>query len=105
MGVIPGRVRNGEKILFVAHHDAFFQGAVDNTTAVVAQLVMARAIKMAGYTPRRTIVFLSTTGEEGGQVDTWYDWCYGAWYSATKIASELAGQSRRRAQRRRRRQS
>jgi hypothetical protein len=91
MGVIPGRVRNGEKILFVAHHDAFFQGAVDNTTAVVAQLVMARAIKMAGYTPRRTIVFLSTTGEEGGQVDTWYDWCYGAWYSATQIHPNWPG--------------
>ncbi len=91
IGVIPGRVKNGEKILFVAHHDAFFQGAVDNTTADVAQLVIARAMKMAGYVPRRTIVFLSTTGEEGGQVDTWYDWCYGAWYSATKVHASWPG--------------
>ena len=105
MGVIPGRVRNGEKILFVAHHDAFFQGAVDNTTAVVARLVMARAIKMAGYTPRRTIVFLSTTGEEGGQVDHLVRLLLRDQVIGHEDPSELAGQSRRRAQRRMRRQS
>jgi N-acetylated-alpha-linked acidic dipeptidase len=90
-GVIPGRVKNGEKVLSVAHYDAFFRGAVDNTTAVVAQLVMARAMKLAGYAPRRTMVFLSVTGEEGAQADTWYDWCYGSWYAATKTHPSWPG--------------
>ena len=91
IGVFPGRVANGEKVLSVAHYDAFFRGALDNTTAVVAQLVMARAMKMSGYAPRRTVVFLSVTGEEGAQADTWYDWCYGSWYAATKTHRSWPG--------------
>ena len=73
------------------HHDAFFQGAIDNTSAVVAELTMAKAMRMSGYMPRRTLVFYSSTGEEGGIIDSWYDWDFGAWYAATKTHTGWPG--------------
>ena len=38
---------------------------------------------MSGYQPRRTIIFLATTGEEFGYTNCWFDWCAGAWWAAT----------------------
>jgi len=91
VGELPGSAGGAEKVVMAGHHDAFFQGALDNTTAVVAGLVTAKAMKMAGYVPRRTLVFVSHTGEEGGIVDSWYDWTFGSWVQATQTHPEWAG--------------
>ena len=91
LGELPGRVQNGEKVVMCGHHDSFFRSAVDNTSACVAELAIAKAMKIAGYKPRRTIVFMATTGEEFGVVDSWYDWCFGSWYSATKTHTDWPG--------------
>jgi Iap family predicted aminopeptidase len=91
VGELPGSVCNGEKILVTGHHDAFFRSALDSTTAVVAELVTAKAMKLSGYVPRRTVVFTSHTGEEGGIVDSWYDWTFGSWVQVTQTHPEWPG--------------
>ena len=91
VGELPGSAGNTEKIVMTGHHDAFFRSALDNTAAVVAELVTAKAMKLAGYAPRRTLVFVSHTGEEGGIVDSWYDWTFGSWVQATQTHPEWPG--------------
>jgi Iap family predicted aminopeptidase len=91
VGELPGSVANGEKIVVAGHHDAFFTGATDDTGACVEELLVAKAMKLSGYKPRRTLVFLATTGEEWGIVDSWYDWAYGSWYAATKTHTDWPG--------------
>ncbi len=46
--------------------DACYNGADDNASGVAAVLQIARAIKMSGKQPRRTIVFALWDGEEKG---------------------------------------
>ena len=66
-------------------------------------LVIAKAMKMSHYKPKRTMVFLSTTAEEYGLTNSWYDWCVGAWHFITQRHPELVRQDRRHAQHRDRR--
>jgi hypothetical protein len=80
---IPGSVPTAPITLVVAHHDAHFRPGMDDTGAVATQMLVARAMAMSGVKPRGDIVFLTTTGEEFGYTDCWYDWCIGAWYAAT----------------------
>jgi len=91
VGELPGSSKSGETIVLCGHHDGFFRTAADNTSACVAELAIAKAMKMAGYKPRRTLVFMATTGEEFGIVDSWYDWCFGSWYSATQTHTDWPG--------------
>lgn len=72
-GDAPGPVVVG------AHHDAWFQGAFDNTSGVAVLLAMAKALVGSSFRPRHTICFTSRTGEEYGIADSTYDWCIGAW--------------------------
>jgi len=52
--------------------DSIYNGADDDASGVVAVLEIARAMA-AGPRPRRTIVFVTTTGEETGLLGTrWY---------------------------------
>jgi hypothetical protein len=52
--------------------DSIYNGADDDASGVVAVLGAARALA-AGPPPRRTVLFLATTGEEQGLVGTsWY---------------------------------
>jgi Iap family predicted aminopeptidase len=83
LGELPGRVDNGQLAVHMSHHDAHFYGALDNASAVVGNLVMAKAMKMSGYRPQRSIVFFSTTGEEYGRANAYYAWLIGSWYSIT----------------------
>ncbi len=83
VGEIPGTSPNAKAILLVAHHDAHFRAGLDDTGGLSNLLTIARAMKMSGYQPRRTIIFLATTGEEFGYTDCWFDWCAGAWWAAT----------------------
>ena len=46
---------------------------------------------MSGYKPYRDVVFLATTNEEWGVVDSYYDWCIGSWYFITQAHPDWAG--------------
>jgi Iap family predicted aminopeptidase len=91
VGELPGSSKSGQSIVLCGHRDCFFRSAVDDTSAVVAELAIAKAMKMAAVKPRRTLVFMATTGEEFGIVDSWYDWCFGSWYSATTTHTDWPG--------------
>jgi Iap family predicted aminopeptidase len=91
VGTLPGSGNDGTSIVFGSHHDAHFTGAIDNTTACVAQLVLAKAMQMTGYKPASSVIFLSTTAEEWGYTDCNYDWLVGAVYSASKLHPDWAG--------------
>src|SRR5262249_55959125 len=52
--------------------DSIYNGADDDASGVVAVLEIARAMAR-GPAPKRTLVFLATTGEEGGLLGPrWY---------------------------------
>ena len=68
IGRIEGGELGGQVVCLVAHHDnANGPGACDNATAVAVNLETARVLARMGP-PRRTIEFLSPTGEEYGEV-------------------------------------
>lgn len=85
IGMIPGSdpVLKDQVVVFAAHYDAIgivtpvngdsiVNGADDDGSGVAVIMNVARAMK-AGPAPRRTVVFLITTGEEQGILGTqWY---------------------------------
>ncbi|MEM1540655.1 MAG: M28 family metallopeptidase [Candidatus Bathyarchaeia archaeon] len=87
IGYIPGK-RSDEYIIFGAHHDAWFFGALDDTGGVAAMMTLARAIKDSGYQPERTLIFTTNTAEEYGCTDAYYDWLIGAWWRITRAHPE-----------------
>ena len=91
IGEMPGSSADGTKILFGGHHDSHFTGALDNDTSCVAQLVIAKAMKMSGYKPASTLVFFNTTAEEWGYTDCNYDWLVGSVYSIQHTHPDWAG--------------
>ena len=83
-GFLTGTRRPSEYVVFAAHVDTWWEGALDDTTGVATVLELARAFsrgREAGtLTNERTIVFLSVGAEEfGGPKDTWYDWLAGSY--------------------------
>jgi aminopeptidase YwaD len=91
IGELPGSAADGTKIVFGGHHDSHFTGALDNDTSCVAQLVLAKAMKMSGYKPASTLVFFNTTAEEWGYTDCNYDWLVGSVYSIQHTHPDWAG--------------
>jgi Iap family predicted aminopeptidase len=91
VGKIKGTTNKSEYVVFGGHHDAWFQGGLDNASSVVTSLCIAKAMKMSHYQPKRTMVFLSTTAEEYGITNSWYDWCVGAWHFITQKHPGWAG--------------
>lgn len=68
IAAIRGSQFPDEKVVLVAHHDnAFGPGACDNATAVAVNLESARVLSRMPA-PRRTIEFVSVTGEEYGEI-------------------------------------
>jgi len=70
-GVLPGM--SDEKIIFLAHHDAYFDGAMDNASGMaMMQYIAARYAAMPKEQRKRTMVFMDTplhhsfTVENGG---------------------------------------
>jgi Zn-dependent M28 family amino/carboxypeptidase len=53
-------------------HDQIFHGAADNASGVAALLELARAFKALAPAPRRTVLFMATTGEERGLLGAQY---------------------------------
>lgn len=81
VGEIPGKVKNGQKVVVSAHHDAHFRAGMDDTSAVAAAMTMAKAMRLSKYRPNRTVVFMLTTGEEFGNTNAYWDYLTGAWWS------------------------
>ena len=93
-GDLPGKVKDGTFVLFGAHHDGYFHSATDDTDGDVNNLAIAKAMVKSGYRPQHTVRFMVTTGEEFGYVNSYYDWCIGAWYSITHAHPAWAGKIR-----------
>jgi Zn-dependent M28 family amino/carboxypeptidase len=82
---LPGsdaKLKN-EYVIYCAHWDHFgigpevkgdkiYNGAVDNATGTATLLEMARAYKQLAVAPRRSILFVATTGEEQGLLGSEY---------------------------------
>ncbi|ULA64922.1 MAG: Putative Peptidase, M28 family [Nitrospira sp.] len=71
VGLIPGT--GPDAIIIGAHRDhfgrpagLFFPGADDNASGTAIMMDVARALAKSGLRPRRTILFLSFSGEENG---------------------------------------
>ena len=84
-GDLPGKVKDSTFVLFGAHHDAYFHSGTDDTDGCVDNLLIAKAMVKSGYRPSRTVRFMFTTGEEYGMVNSYNDWCIGAWWAITTL--------------------
>ena len=91
VGAIPGTSDASQMVLLSAHHDAHFRGAEDDTSAVATALTMAKAMKLSGTRPAKTLVLLITTGEEFGTTNSWYDWLIGSYHAITKAHPDWSG--------------
>lgn len=78
-GLLPGRERPGEYIVYMAHWDhlgraqtsngdPIFNGAVDNATGVAGILSLAQAWSTLQPAPARSVLFLAVTAEESGLI-------------------------------------
>ncbi len=83
IGVLPGSKRPEEVVIYMAHWDHFgvnpalegdqiFNGALDNATGTAALIELAEAFSKLKRAPRRSIAFLSVTGEEQGLLGSEY---------------------------------
>lgn len=82
VGILPGRYRPDEYVLFTAHWDHLghcppvngdniCNGAVDNASGVAGLLALAKSEASAGRAAR-SMVFISVTGEESGLLGSAY---------------------------------
>ncbi|OHT21028.1 MULTISPECIES: M28 family metallopeptidase [Edaphosphingomonas] len=82
VGIIPGKKRPGEYVLYSAHWDHLgicepvdgdniCNGAVDNASGTAGLVALAEAYK-AGGQPDRSVVFLAVTAEESGLLGSEY---------------------------------
>jgi Zn-dependent M28 family amino/carboxypeptidase len=73
IGILPGTEKKNEAVLFSAHYDhlgigkpvngdSIYNGAEDNASGTAALLTLAKSF--SSNPPKRTIIFLATTGEE-----------------------------------------
>lgn len=84
IALLKGSTQADEYILYTAHWDHFgigkpdakgdsiFNGAVDNASGVAAVLSVARRFAQLKDKPKRSIVFLTVTGEEQGLLGSEY---------------------------------
>lgn len=96
IGYIPGKnygTPEDRLLILGDHHDAWFTGAADDTSAIGLTLGMAKAIIDSGYQPENTFIFTTHTAEEYGTTNVYFDWCVGAWYQITREHPEWAGKS------------
>lgn len=76
IGVLPGTDKKSEYVFITAHYDhlgkqdsVIYYGADDDGSGTTSVLQIAEAFAAArdkGYTPKRTIVFMTVSGEEKG---------------------------------------
>jgi hypothetical protein len=93
IGVLPGR-SHGQAIVLSAHTDANFWTGMDDAAALANMLAMLRAMHRSGYQPAHDIIFFTTTGEEFGRTNTWFDYLAGSWYASTHTHKDWGGKIR-----------
>ena len=76
IGTIKGSELPDEWLLVAAHYDRWWQSANDNCAGVATMLELARAMK--SVRPRRSVIFLASSGEEAGIESTEFDWLAGS---------------------------
>ena len=91
VGELPGRTCDGQMVVVSAHHDAHFRAGMDDTSGTTQAMTIAKAMRMSGYRPQGSVVFLLTTGEESGYTDASYDFLVGSWYSITHTHADWPG--------------
>jgi Iap family predicted aminopeptidase len=91
IGQLPGSDKDRAMVVYSAHHDAYFRMGLDDTASVVADLMVAKAMRMSGCTPVRTQTFFFTTSEEWGFTNCYYDWCAGAWQAIDRTHPDWPG--------------
>ncbi len=78
-GVMPGKERPDEYVIYVAHWDHFgrsptisgdniFNGAVDNGTGIAGILTIAQGFGAMRPAPARSVMFIAVTAEESGLI-------------------------------------
>lgn len=76
---LEGSLYPDEYIVLNAHTDAYFNCLQDDSAPVGLMMAMAKAMVDTGYQPDRSILFITTDGEEAGGGETFYDWLVGSW--------------------------
>jgi Predicted aminopeptidases len=82
VGILPGKTRKDEYVIFSAHYDhlgvgkpmngdSIYNGANDDASGVTAVIMLAKYFKALGNN-ERTIVFAAFTGEEMGGLGSQY---------------------------------
>jgi hypothetical protein len=100
VAVLPGgdKDRRSEYVVYVAHldhvgigrpvrGDRIYNGAVDNASGVPTMLAIARAFARSSNRPKRSIVFLATSGEEQGELGSDYFVRHGPLESSHLVAA------------------
>ncbi len=83
IGMIKGRSRPDEYVIYTAHWDhvgigaavegdSIYNGAVDNATGTAALLELAQAYRTLPKAPERSIVFIATAAEEQGLLGAYH---------------------------------
>jgi Zn-dependent M28 family amino/carboxypeptidase len=95
-GMIKGKTRPDEAIVYTAHWDhlgvgkavngdSIYNGATDNASAISWMLEIARAFKTATQ-PERSVLFISPTGEESGLLGAEF-YCEHPFFQLNKTAA------------------
>ena len=66
-------------VLLSAHYDSYFSGFQDDNTAIALMFGIAKALLASGFKPNNTIVICAMAAEDGGVVDSNFDWSTGAY--------------------------
>ncbi len=85
-----------EAVVFTAHYDAFgideggtiYPGAADNALGVGKLLAMAEVFVRMKLKPRRSLIFIATTGEEYGDLGVVY-WLNHPTWPLEKVAADI----------------
>ena len=89
-GTLPGAT--DEEILIFAHHDAYFEGAIDNASGMAVMVGLAEYFsKIPQAQRRRTLKFVTTSGHHAGSAGVALD---------ARQPADVLRQDRRRLQRR-----
>jgi Zn-dependent M28 family amino/carboxypeptidase len=70
-GLLPGKKHPDETLIYTAHGDNIYNGALDNATGI-AQLVEQARSFAKGPRPDRSVLFLAVTAEEKGLLGSEY---------------------------------
>ena len=94
VGELHGTNPNGQLIVLMAHQDAHFQGAFDDTSGIVNMLAIAKAMCAKKMSLQNTIVFMATCAEEFGRVNSYFDYLIGAWWAISNEHRDWIGRTR-----------